>query len=413
MDGNYWGHNGIIRVAPFIEHCGLPRLSGHPPFGGEILSHDFVEAALMRRAGWKVQLAYDVGGSYEECPATLLDFAKRDQRWCQGNLQHLRLLFGRGFRMASRLHLWIGAMSYLASPLWLLFMLLSVACATLCDKTEGGGLSHRSILLFAFTTGLLFLPKVFGYLYLLTQRDRLAVHGGALRAGLSVLLEMVMSVFIAPIFMAFHVAFVVSSLFGRTVSWEPQRRDAAGITFAEALRAHGGHTAAGIISLYVIGWLTPELALWFLPVLSGLILSVPLSMILSSKAAAGGSRFLGLFQGAGETGISRVLKKREQGLERIRRSRTLPRAALYTQIVLDPALNAVHVAILESNKRGQRNKSTRVKDAFQTAGLEGLQKLKPWEKVEILSRGSTMRRLHQKAWTDWPWEKLELVHRFS
>src|SRR5438045_7772184 len=95
-DGQYWGHNAIIRVAPFMAHCALPRLPGKPPLGGEILSHDFVEAALMGRAGWTLWLAYDLGGSYEEVPSTLLEEMKRDRRWCQGNRQHVRRLFPEG-----------------------------------------------------------------------------------------------------------------------------------------------------------------------------------------------------------------------------------------------------------------------------------------------------------------------------
>ncbi|MEM1099172.1 MAG: glucans biosynthesis glucosyltransferase MdoH, partial [Planctomycetota bacterium] len=126
QDGNYYGHNALIRVEPFLEHCGLPILPGQPPLGGEILSHDFVEAALMRKAGYTVKIAYDLTGSYEECPTSLLDFAQRDQRWCQGNLQHMRLVMAKGFHPLSRVHLAMGVMSYVASPLWLIFMLVSL-----------------------------------------------------------------------------------------------------------------------------------------------------------------------------------------------------------------------------------------------------------------------------------------------
>jgi membrane glycosyltransferase len=123
-EGNYWGHNAIIRVQPFIEHCALPDLPGSEPFGGRILSHDFVEAALMRKAGWGVWLAGDIEGTYEEGPPTLIDSAKRDRRWCQGNMQHAWLLTARGFRAANRFHLLMGVMGYVSSPLWLLFMML-------------------------------------------------------------------------------------------------------------------------------------------------------------------------------------------------------------------------------------------------------------------------------------------------
>jgi membrane glycosyltransferase len=123
--GNYWGHNAIIRIRPFVEHCRLPILPGAEPLGGQILSHDFVEAAFMRRAGWRVYLASESRGSYEEVPPSLLTYAARDRRWCQGNLQHARLLFTSGLHFVNRLHLSLGVMSYLSSPLWLLLLLLS------------------------------------------------------------------------------------------------------------------------------------------------------------------------------------------------------------------------------------------------------------------------------------------------
>uniref|UniRef100_UPI0030DD5EC3 glucans biosynthesis glucosyltransferase MdoH n=1 Tax=uncultured Rubinisphaera sp. TaxID=1678686 RepID=UPI0030DD5EC3 len=125
VDGNYWGHNALIRIRPFIDHCHLPILPGPRPLGGEILSHDFVEAALMRRAGWKVKVADDLDGSYEECPTTLADYAQRDQRWCQGNMQHARLVVSEGFHPLSRVHFAMGVMSYVASPLWLAFMIVT------------------------------------------------------------------------------------------------------------------------------------------------------------------------------------------------------------------------------------------------------------------------------------------------
>jgi membrane glycosyltransferase len=128
-EGNYWGHNAIIRTAPFADLCGLPLLPGKAPLGGEILSHDFVEAALLRRGGWQVWIADDLAGSYEEPPPTVADFATRDRRWCQGNLQHAKVLLARNLHWVSRLHLAIGIMAYVTSPLWLLFLLLSAAQA--------------------------------------------------------------------------------------------------------------------------------------------------------------------------------------------------------------------------------------------------------------------------------------------
>ena len=130
-DSPYWGHNAILRVAPFMEHCSLPRLSGRPPFGGDILSHDFVEAALLGRAGWSVWLAFDLSGSYEETPGSLLEEMQRDQRWCQGNLQHLRLLFTEGLSTAHRALFLNGIFSYISAVLWLGFLVASTSEAVI------------------------------------------------------------------------------------------------------------------------------------------------------------------------------------------------------------------------------------------------------------------------------------------
>jgi membrane glycosyltransferase len=125
-EGNYWGHNAIIRVRAFADEAALPRLRGRKPFGGHILSHDFVEAALMRRAGWGIYMLPTLAGSYEEVPPSLLDFAARDRRWCQGNLQHLAVVLARGLHWVSRLHFMLGIGAYLTAPLWLLFLLLGM-----------------------------------------------------------------------------------------------------------------------------------------------------------------------------------------------------------------------------------------------------------------------------------------------
>ena len=192
-EGNYWGHNAVIRVQPFIEHCSLPDLPGSEPFGGRILSHDFVEAALMRQAGWGVWLAGDIEGSYEEGPPTLIDSAKRDRRWCQGNMQHAWLLTARGFRPANRFHLLMGVMGYVSSPLWLLFMMLCTIhvfaqvtsprhelVRSASDYTSLFGYQVEmpaALTLFVFTMLMLFLPKIVSVFVTLGRPRR----SGALR----------------------------------------------------------------------------------------------------------------------------------------------------------------------------------------------------------------------------------------
>ncbi|MCU0900788.1 MAG: glucans biosynthesis glucosyltransferase MdoH, partial [Cypionkella sp.] len=101
-EGNFMGHNALVRVGAFAASAGLPHLSGPAPRGGVILSHDFVEAALLRRAGWGVRMMPEAEDSFEDTPETLFGYLKRDRRWCQGNLQHLRLLCTPGLHPMSR-----------------------------------------------------------------------------------------------------------------------------------------------------------------------------------------------------------------------------------------------------------------------------------------------------------------------
>ena len=193
-DGNYWGHNAIIRVRPFMEHCGLPILRGRPPLGGEIMSHDFVEAALLRRAGWEVWMAPEFEGSYETSPPTLIDHLKRDRRWCQGNLQHIRLLFAQGLHMPNRLHMAFGALSYLSSPLWLMLILLFSAHAANVDRSPVTYVGRYPVLAWpishtvAFVSIavaamlLLYVPKIMALIVLLRDREAVRGHGGAAQA---------------------------------------------------------------------------------------------------------------------------------------------------------------------------------------------------------------------------------------
>ena len=224
-EGNYWGHNAIIRTEAFMANAGLPTLPGAPPFGGEILSHDFVEAAFLRRAGWGVWLVPELGGSYEQLPPTLSDFVSRDRRWCQGNLQHLRLLTIKGLRVASRAHLLTGAMAYLASPLWLTLLVLTsleAARAALIpwdyftDATSFGPawpIAQRAELLglFAATLCILMLPRFLALLHAVAVPARRRAFGGALLLTRSVFTELAFSILLAPILMVQH-----------TQSWSPR-----------------------------------------------------------------------------------------------------------------------------------------------------------------------------------------------
>jgi membrane glycosyltransferase len=294
----YWGHNAIIRIAPFIRHCALGRLPGRGPLSGEILSHDFVEAALMRRAGWKVWMAYDLPGSYEEVPPNLLDELKRDRRWCQGNLINSRLSFWQGLHPAHRAVFMTGIMTYVSAPLWLLFLCLSMAFIVLHTVLGPQYFVHPRQLFpiwpewdmdcaigFAAGTGfVLFLPKLLGAVIVLAR----GAHrfGGPLRFTLSLLMEIVFSTLLAPIRMLFQTQFVIAGLTGLGVQWKSPPRDDAETTWTEAMRRHGLHTLLGAAWAAAVYWLEPSYVWWLLPVVGALALSIPIS-VYSSRVALG------------------------------------------------------------------------------------------------------------------------------
>ena len=415
-DGNYWGHNAIIRVRPFIECCGLPRLSGEGPLGGEILSHDFVEAALMRRAGWQVRVASDLGGSYEECPTTVTDYAKRDRRWAQGSLQHMRLVLLEGFHPISRIHMGMGAMCYLASPLWLAFLVLGVLRSALMGTAGplGGAATqaarHLGTEVFLYSLALLLLPRLWGYLLLLADRRRTAAHGGAIRAGVSMVLEVLISTAMAPIMMAFHTTFVVSILSGSKVDWDSQRRGSTGTDFREALHVHSLHTIEGLVATLLVSWIAPGMLLWTAPVLLGLVLSIPISMALGSVRLGTDLRQAGILQVQEEADPSPVVARQQQlTAECLRRwTRTHPLDP-FSEVVLDPVFNAVHIAILQSEP-GDQASGRDLAGIEQVALHGGASHLTRQDKLALLSNKDAMARLHRAAWLTYPVPMLRRVH---
>ena len=305
---NYWGHNAIIRVKPFVDHCTLPVLSGNPPLGGPILSHDFVEAALMRRAGWGVYLLPTIGGSYEEVPANILDYAKRDRRWTQGSLQHLRLLRVRGLHPLSRLHFLLGALGYVASLLWLLLLLTSTAYIVLPsfgitaflggyslfpDWTSPWTTVGQVVPLLGVTIGLLFVPKLLGVILALVRHRR--SFGGTVSLLLSALLEMLFAVVIAPVMMVYQSRFVVSVLGGHDIRWEPPVRQARAVPWPEAWRNARGTTAFGLAWAGLTLYSSPTFFLWLTPIFTGLLLAAPLVRGTSSRSLGQWTRRRALF----------------------------------------------------------------------------------------------------------------------
>ena len=278
-EATFWGHNAIIRVRAFAQSCGLPALSGSEPFGGSIMSHDMVEAALLRRRGWAVQMVTLPGGSYEEFPPTLADHAVRDRRWCQGNLQHLRLLGVDGLHWVNRLQLLMGASSYITSPLWLALLLVGLA-------QQVAGTNVAAVVpawLLAATGVLLFGPKIVAWLWLTLDRDLRDRLGGGARATATMMLEIPLSMLVAPIVMVGQTLAIGSILRGRPSGWLTQRREADGLTLGDALRLYRWHMALGAIFFVVAGVSGTATGLWTLPVTVSLLAAPITAMLLSRR----------------------------------------------------------------------------------------------------------------------------------
>ena len=290
-DGNYWGHNAIIRTKAFADHCGLPDLTGRPPFGGHILSHDFVEAALILRAGWDVYMLPTLLGSYEESPPSLIDLSARDRRWCQGNLQHMRIIPAKGLRWPTRQHFATGIFGYIASPLWasqlIVGIMIVLQAAYIRPEYFSDEFSaypawprfdaERSLALFAFTMIILIAPKFLGLLLAIIETRTRKKSGGALLLILSSLFEILMSALLAPIMMLIQSGSVIQILLGRDTGWNPQRRDDGSIPLSDIARRHRSHTVLGVIMLMAGLAISPSLVAWMSPTIAGLILAIPLS----------------------------------------------------------------------------------------------------------------------------------------
>ena len=293
-EAHYWGHNAIIRVEPFMQHAALAAVPGSGALAGDILSHDFVEAALMRRAGYGVWLVGDLDGSFEQPPPDLLAELQRDRRWCQGNLQNARLITEPGLHAVHRAMLGTGAMSYLSAPLWLAYLVLGVViwlqgeALTLPDRLGAGAMA-----LWAGTGVMLLLPRVLGVASVI-GRGEAARFGGSARLVAGALLEALLSAVQAPLRMLAHSTFVLGALTGWKLEWKSPPRAAADVPWSDALRRFApatGLAATAIAGLALAG--APALP-WLLPVAVPLLLSVPLAVWTSSAALGEALRRAGL-----------------------------------------------------------------------------------------------------------------------
>ena len=308
-EGNFWGHNAIIRSQAFMDSASLPELPGKPPLGGGILSHDFVEAALIRRAGWSVQIADDLQGSYEACPSTLIDLSVRDRRWCQGNLQHTRVLTAKGLHWVSRLHLLTGIFAFVSSPVWLLFILTAFALGVQNEFAKPEYFTRaytlfpmwphldpvRALRLFGISLVILLAPKVLGLVHFACSGRRLRASGGPLLL-MSFLVEIVLSALLAPILMLIHCGFVVSILAGRDSGWRPQKRGDNKLPWRQVAYRHRWHMVAGLAlaaSSLFISW---EMLAWLSQAAVGMVAAIPLSLVTGYPVVGRWPRRLRLLQ---------------------------------------------------------------------------------------------------------------------
>jgi membrane glycosyltransferase len=407
-DGVYWGHNAIVRIEPFMAHCGLPRLPGTSQLSGQIMSHDFVEAALIRRAGWTVWLAHDLEGSYEEIPPTIPDYLKRDRRWCRGNLQHARLLAFAGLSAGHRLHFLFGICAYAVAPLWMLFLAgeMAVVAANrdvevpwILTAAQGSWSAPWAIVLLATMTAMLLIPKVLAFTLVAARADTVRLFGGRARCMLSVFLEMLASALVAPIVMVSFSWFVISILAGAPVRWSTQSRRDQAMAWREASRRQAGLTVVGIVwATIATGIRFPVTTEWLTPVVIALLLAIPITAYSSSAALGDLARRWRLFLTPEESKPPEILRDLRRMLRNGSRAGDIAPLASdpFARAIVDPYVNAHQVWQMTLQTR-DRNEGTA---SLVQKALEG----DPWqlddeEKAALLQDPQSLASLHFAVWT--------------
>ncbi len=413
-DAQFWGHNALIRLEPFMRHCALPRLPGRPPLGGEIISHDFVESGLMRRAGYGVWLAYDLAGSHEELPPNLLAELVRERRWCKGNLQHLKLIFSRRFIPAHRFLFLVGVMAYGSALLWLLFLILSSAEAVIEAVTPPIYFSPARSLFPAWpvwepwwalslllTTGvLLFFPKVCAVALVLVKGRR-KLFGGFWRLLAGVGLEVLTSSLLAPIRMQFHSKFVLFTLLGSETGWETQEREGKATSWRQAVRFHLGGTLLAAVWGSVLFVFNRPFFWWVSPIFIPLFLSIPLSVVTSLPALGRGLRRLGLLAVPEEIDPPPELVETQRffGANRERdRPLDIPKGQGVALAVVDPAACGRRLGLSCPTRRHGPKAAAARQALVEKALAVGPAGLSRAEKTRLLTDGQALAAVHRRVW---------------
>jgi membrane glycosyltransferase len=281
--GPFWGHNAAIRLQPFRDHCELPVLPGTPPLGGYVLSHDQVEAVLMRRAGYECRVVAEEDDSFEENPPSLQDFIKRDLRWCQGNMQYLKLLDIPGLPVVSRIQLMLAILMYVGAPGWMLLIIFGVAQVYMPAGNEAfpaaAGLS-----LFITVMTMSFMPKIMGVLDTLLDAGKRRAYGGGFALLSGFVTETLFSALMAPV-IGFAVArFMAGLAFGKRVAWEAQVRVGGGLSWGDAVRGLWPQTLAGALILGIFWVEMPSVLPWAAPIFVAFLACIPFAVVTASPA---------------------------------------------------------------------------------------------------------------------------------
>jgi membrane glycosyltransferase len=301
--GPYWGHNALIRLAPFIAHCQMPVLPGKGPLSGVILSHDQIEAALMRRAGYEVRVLVEEGISWEENPPTLLEFSRRDLRWCQGNMQYWSLLGAPGLAPVSRFHIALAILMYLGSFAWMAMTAIGMAILLMSETRQFVPIERGlGTILFAIMMIMTFAPKVASIVDVILDRAAREAYGGGVALAMNAAVETVFMMLLAPILALAHTIFMIRVVAFRDAgSWPSQNRESHAVAWEEAFEKFWPQTLAGCAIMAVVALKAPHDLGFALMGSAGMIVSVAMTVFTASPV-------VGLW--AARTGVCRMPEER-------------------------------------------------------------------------------------------------------
>jgi len=292
--GPNWGHNVLIRTAPFRTHCMLPELPGRGPLSGPILSHDQLEAVLIRRAGYEVRVMAEESQSFEENPPSLVDFIRRELRWMNGNLQYLRLLGMPGLKPVSRIQLVLAILMYVSAPAWMAFILIGAAMMALPGQLNAVP-AVTGLALFATILTLSLSPKIMGLAQVLARPERRAAYGGGTRVAIGGLIEMVFSMLTAPIVALALTRFAIGLMFGQRIGWSAQQRSRDRLEWSEAARVLWPQSVIGLALCVWFATFAPWALIFGAPILLALGGAIPIAVLSAQPSLGRWSRRTGLF----------------------------------------------------------------------------------------------------------------------